>query len=186
MPVDKSRHSDGAEILSPGENWVWLDSLARRYSPALHRFFSRKIDQKCDVPDLVQEVFVRLARISEPDQIREPESYLFKTASNTLRDHLRRGRVRMSDQQEKFDPERHGETLSVPADAIEDRQAIERLQTALRELPERTRDVFVLRALEDMRTVPVARSLGISTRSVEKHYAKALAHLAVALAAFRD
>lgn len=170
----------------PMENMGWLDQLARRYSPALRRFFSRKVDRSSDVHDLVQEVFVRLAQLPEPQQIREPENYLFRTASNTLRDHLRRASVRMSERQDSFDPERHGGLACSPADILEGRQAIERLQAILRDLPERTRDVFVLRAFEDQKTAPVAATLGISTRAVEKHYAKALVQLANALAAFRE
>lgn len=184
--MNEIRRPRGAEDPSDSARWGWLDVLARRYSSALHRFFSRKVDQSADVPDLVQEVFVRLARLAEPEQIRDPEHYLFKTASNTLRDHLRRGTVRMAGRQESFDPERHAGSDFTPTDVLEGRQAIERLQAALGELPERTRDVFVLKALEDQKTEPVARALGISTRAVEKHYAKGLALVATALATYRD
>ena len=139
------RNLEASGTTPPLENRGWLELLARRYSPALHRFFSRRVDRSSDVADLVQEVFVRLAQLPEPQQVREPENYLFKTASNTLRDHLRRASVRMSDRQDSFDPERHGGLDCSPADVLEGRQAIERLQTVLRDLPERTRDVFVLR-----------------------------------------
>jgi len=59
-------------------------------------------------------------------------------------------------------------------------------RVALAELPERRRDVFVLRVLEGMKMVDVARALSISTRAAEKHQAKALAHVAAALEGWRD
>jgi len=49
-------------------------------------------------------------------------------------------------------------------------------------LPERTRDVFVLRMLEGCRMTEVARAMGISTRAAEKHQARALAYVAERLA----
>jgi len=163
----------------------WLDALARRYSPALSLFFRRRVAQSEEVPDLVQEVFLRLARLPDPGRIRQPEQYLFTTAASTLRDHFRRRAVRKSDRQEIFDAERHGDSDFSPADVLEGRQAVDRLQIALKSLPERTRDVFVLKVLEDQRTAVVARALGISTRAVEKHHAKALVAIALALAPFR-
>ena len=66
------------------------------------------------------------------------------------------------------------------------REALAVLQEALRALPERTRDVFILRVFEEQKTSIVAESMRLSTRSVEMHYAKALAHVAAALREYRD
>ena len=52
------------------------------------------------------------------------------------------------------------------------------LRRALAELPERTRDVFVLRMLEGLKMADVAHAMAISTRAAEKHQARALAHVA--------
>jgi len=46
------------------------------------------------------------------------------------------------------------------------------------QLNERTRDVFVLNRLEQMKNREIAQMLGISESAVEKHMTKALAHLA--------
>jgi RNA polymerase sigma factor (sigma-70 family) len=162
----------------------WLDALARRYSPALARFFQRRVAQNEDVPDLVQEVFMRLARLPEYRRVQQPEQYLFTTAASALADYFRRRAVRKSDRHEIFDPEVHGGSDFSPADVLEGRQAVDRLQVALKALPERTRDVFVLRVLEEQKTIAVARALGISTRAVEQHQAKALVAISAALAPF--
>ncbi|MEG8042966.1 sigma factor-like helix-turn-helix DNA-binding protein [Sphingomonas sp. LR59] len=45
-------------------------------------------------------------------------------------------------------------------------------------MPERTRDVFVLRMLEGLKMADVAHAMAISTRAAEKHQARALAHVA--------
>ena len=48
---------------------------------------------------------------------------------------------------------------------------------ALRELPERTRHIFILVRLENIKQVEVAKGLGLSISAVEKHLRNAMAHL---------
>lgn len=164
----------------------WLDMIARRYTHALSRFFEQRIDQKSDVPDLVQDVFLRLSRLNDTGAIEKPENYLFKTASNTLRDHFRRANVRPTHAAEPFGEHHIGGSDFLPSDVLEGRQIIIALQAALGELPQRTRDVFVLKMLEEYKTGDIAGAVGISRRSVEKHFAKALAHISQALVSHRD
>src|SRR5262249_16307963 len=57
-------------------------------------------------------------------------------------------------------------------------QELERVLAALQQLPERTRDVLLLTRLELMRQTEVAEMFAISVSAVEKHIARALAHLA--------
>lgn len=164
----------------------WLEAIARQYTVALNRFFERRLRDSADAPDLVQEVFVRLSQVKETDAIHSPERYIFKTASNTLLDHHRRGVTRRVKDQIEFDAEIHGGSDFSPELVLEHRQTLLALEEALRALPERTRDVFVLRALEGQKTNDVAQALGISTRAVEKHYAKAAERVARALRPYRD
>ena len=67
-----------------------LDYLVRRYSRALASFFQRRVSNQDEVPDLVQDVFLRLSRLQELPELRHPEAYLFQTASCALRDRVRR------------------------------------------------------------------------------------------------
>lgn len=174
------------EIVDRPSGKRWLDALARRYSGALFSFFDRRVEQKADVPDLVQDVFFRLARSRSAQEIDQVERYLFKTAANTLKDHHRHCQARQSKNHDEFVPDIHGGTDFSAADIIEAKEAITKLEETLGLLPERTRTVFVLKALEQQRTATVADALGISSRAVEKHYAKALARVSQALIAYRD
>lgn len=188
-PVPSPNESPEAGPEAGGTDRRWLDALARRYTPALYRYFERRLDRRADVHDLVQDVFLRLARIGDVEAIEKTENYLFTTASNALRDHQRRKTVRQSHLHDSIDGMIVGDLLSADVSALDvvaGQQAVLALQAALRELPERTRDIFVLRMIEEQRTADVAHDLGISTRAVEKHYAKALARVAIALRAYRD
>src|SRR5271169_5259279 len=53
---------------------------------ALQAFFYRRLRTKADAADLVQEVYLRMLRVSDPEAIRNPEAYLFTVAGNLLRE----------------------------------------------------------------------------------------------------
>lgn len=165
------QHAQGAE----------LEALARRYATPLHRFFERRVRDLADVPDLVQDVLTRLSRLRDLSSIEEPEHYVFRTASRALKDKARRDRVRHRSDHVEFDANLHGGSDFSPERVLAGKLAVAAMASALRALPERTRDVFVLRVLDEQKTADVARAIGISTRAVELHYAKALGHLAAAL-----
>jgi RNA polymerase sigma factor (sigma-70 family) len=157
-----------------------LDELAKRYYAPLLSFFRKRTHNAPEVQDLVQQVFLRLAQCEELDGVRNPDGYIFQTAANTLRDHYRHNAVRNrfsgehclgESQQAAFSPER----------LLEGREAMAHLAQALRQLPERTRDILMLRCFEGLKHTEIARLQGISVRSVEKHMAKALGHLSEAL-----
>ncbi len=175
---------DASHSLSVARNRLVSD-LAHRYGAALGRFFERRLPVKDDASDLVQDVFLRLSRLPDPASIEKPEHFLFVTAANVLKDRVRREQVRGSGLHDPLT----GDDLvgsEIPPDRVlESREAAERLQAVLRELPDRTRDVFVLRVLEGVKMVDVAHALGISTRAAEKHQAKALASVTAALEDWR-
>ncbi|MDF0490022.1 sigma-70 family RNA polymerase sigma factor [Sphingomonas sp. H39-1-10] len=171
---------DGA----PGDRRVVLARLAQTYDRALSRFFERRVTVNADVPDLVQDVYLRLSRMPDPAGIEKPEHFLFVTAANVLRDRARRNAARGGGLHDAIDEDLAGSEIP-PDRVLEGREAADRLQAVLLELPERTRDVFVLRVLEGMKMAEVASAIGISTRAAEKHQAKALARVTAALEDWR-
>src|SRR5882757_10616907 len=81
---------------------VELDRIATRYYDRLVRFFKRRSHSVEDAADLAQDTFARLWS-TDLRQIQKPESFLFTTALNLLRDRARSAQVRHA-------------ALSVPAD----------------------------------------------------------------------
>ncbi len=175
-----------AEGPSGVDKGVALTALAHRYTSALSRFFERRVSNKAEAADLVQEVFVRLASLRDLSEIEKPDQYLFATAANALRDSVRRDAVRQRHFHDAFDEVVHGSCELSPERILAGKQSIARFQAALRELPERTRDVFVLRAFDGLKMAVVANAVGVSKRAAEKHYAKAMAHIAAAVKEPRD
>lgn len=70
-----------------------LDEFAREYERPLTRFFMRRVASAADVPDLLQEVFLRLSAMADPGRIEHRDRFIFVTAANVLRDRVRRETV---------------------------------------------------------------------------------------------
>jgi RNA polymerase sigma factor (sigma-70 family) len=143
-------------------------------------YFRKRVPQQDDVLDLVQEVFLRVSNRGALDDIANLRSYMFQVADSVLTDRQRRRVVRHSDAHVEFDPERMGEAEIGPERILAGRDALQRALAALDQLPERTRTIFVLRRLEGMRYLDIAKRLGLSVSAVEKQMVRAVAHLAAA------
>ena len=154
-----------------------LEDLARRYYKPLLSFFRKRTHNAAEVGDLVQQVFLRLAQYPGLERIDNPDGYIFQTAANTLRDHYRHQAVREQHSRLESGGEADWGSDFSPERVLQGRQILVRVADAMRQLPQRTRDILMLRCFEGLRHTEIARLQGISTRSVEKHMAKALAYL---------
>ena len=154
-----------------------LKGLFQKHATALHRFLLRKSRDPQLAADLTQESFLRLAEQGTGERIDNSPAYLYRTASNLLIDHQRqqiRRRTDLLGEDVLFEVEAGGSSLD---DITAARQSVERLQQAIAELPVRTQEIFRLNRIEGLTHAQVARELGISDSSVQKHLARALAHV---------
>jgi RNA polymerase sigma factor (sigma-70 family) len=156
-----------------------FESLSKRFRTPLVRFFERRIGRHSETEDLVQEVFLRLADGARLESVEHMEAYLFTAAANLLRDRQRRLSARASDAHEPYEDEVHGgaDDRSTPERALSVTQAMQQLAATLQELPERTRNVWVLYHLDDLSQADIARQLGIAISTIEKHLHRANVYL---------
>jgi RNA polymerase sigma factor (sigma-70 family) len=158
-----------------------LEKLFTQHAPALHRYLLRKKCPPSLASDLVQDTFLRVAQLDNLERILCAPSYLFRIAHNLMIDHYRRYGEKRFDQ----DASAYFATLvdeaSGPEELAFDALALEQLDSLLERMPERTRDVFLLCRVEGMTHKETARYLRISTSSVQKHMAMALARIGKAL-----
>ncbi len=159
-----------------------LHAISLRYRAPLRGFFAKRVRDASEVDDLTQEVFLHLLRRARGGAIEHVEQYVFQVAANVLRDWARRRKVRAMDVQESFDEDLHQPATDIsPERVLLGEEAVRVMTAVLRSLPERTRDVFVLRTMEKRKYTEISVMLGISVRAAEKHMAKALARLGGAL-----
>ena len=169
-----------AHIASGERQQRLLEEWSRRYRPALLSFFQRRMPSGADREDLVQEVFLRLAR-QDLTAIANVEGYLFQAAANVLKDWRRRGMRHAADAHEPVEEDLPAEVDFTPERVLLGKDAVSALIAALEALPERTRAVFLLYHFDQLPQAEIARRLGIAVRTVENNMAKAHAHLAAVM-----
>lgn len=148
---------------------------------SLTRYFERRVHDRSEVEDLVQEVFVRVVQRGGGQQIDHLSGYLFQTARSVLSDRQRRRAARRADEHIPFEADKHGGEDMDAARQLEAKAELRVAAAAVLTLPERTRTVFLLKRLEGFRHREIAERLGISVSAVEKHMLRAIAHLASTL-----
>lgn len=152
-------------------------ALSQRFRPALIAFFLRRIGNHSEAEDLTQEVLLRVAQRGARIDAGRPDAYVFQMAANLLRDRGRRNVVR-ANYQARFGVAEAGWIEEIdPARVFQAQQSLATVVAALRELPERTRHIFILFRLENMKQRQIADTLGISVRTVEQHVMRASVHL---------
>lgn len=147
-----------------------------RYGPVLLAFFLRRVANRAEAEDLVQDALIRLAGSAER-AVRNPNAYVFQVAANLLRDRQRRQRVR-ADYLAVASLDAQGSVESRdPARAFEAQATLTVVQAALGELPERTRTIFILYRMEQFDKRDIASIYRISRSAIDKHLMKAMAHI---------
>ncbi len=144
-------------------------ALLESLRPSLLRYFERRVANPDDAQDLTQEVFLHLTRsTSAAEALREPERYVFRIASNVLRDRLRRGKVRRAQHHIPLeDPDIAGELPSAER-VYQGQQILERVLAAITELTPKCRTTFILHRFEGLSYTEIARRLGVSRSAIEK------------------
>jgi RNA polymerase sigma factor (sigma-70 family) len=159
-------------------------ALDSRYRRPLMNFFVRRVRDRAEAEDLTQQAFMRLMSATQRGEVENVESFLFTIAGNLVRDHHRRSIRRSLDQTVSVDAELIAELTREmvedrsPERVLIGRQTIADVLQALDELGERTRDIFILFRLENMKQRDIAALYGISQSTVEKHVARAALYLA--------
>lgn len=175
-----------AEILpsvdaGPGTQSPKLEEVYREEAPRLARYFRSRLRPGEEAADLVQEAFVRLAGFMSCSPLSHPGAYLQRIARNLLYDRSKR----LEDRLAPFHlPIGEGTEPAVEADqchAIEAADVLRLYRQALAQLPERTREVFLLHRTQDLTYREIAMKLEISIPTVQYHVARALAHIDAAL-----
>jgi RNA polymerase sigma factor (sigma-70 family) len=153
-----------------------LEEVAAQYRVPLLRFFQRRVTPGEDADDLVQDVFSRLAG-QDLATIANIHGYVFQVAANVLRDRARRASVRsiVTQAPDGFDVE--DEAGFTPERILQSKEALQIMVAAIYELPETVRIVFSHYHFDGVAQVEIARRMGLSLSTVEKHMARANNHL---------
>jgi RNA polymerase sigma factor (sigma-70 family) len=144
---------------------------------ALQAFFLRRLRTKSDAADLVQEVYLRMLRVKNPDSILNPEGYLFTIAGNLLKENAAADR-RQAQAADVEEADLVQPTSGVQGfdTALDSARRVERLSVVLKELSPKCCAAVILQYRHGLSYQQIGERLGISPRMVKKYLTQALNH----------
>jgi RNA polymerase sigma-70 factor (ECF subfamily) len=161
-----------------GETKRRLTSWFHQWRAPLRKFLAHAGVRPSDLDDIAQEVFLRLLRYERSELVENPQAYLFKMASNVAAEWAIRARSRYP----------HGaQWLSElmadgqPEETVACELAQGNIARALRQLPQRQRDVLRLHFGEGLEHAQIAERMGTSRRVVKRELMKSYARLRLEL-----
>ena len=135
-----------------------LDEMFREHYAMVFRTAYRITGNAADAEDVLQTVFLRIARRNDPSEaIERPENYLRRSAVHAALDLVRARRTGA-----QVDLERLPASGSRPDEG----DLRDLLRRALSQLPERSAEVFTLRFFEGLTNPEIAKALNISSITV--------------------
>lgn len=155
----------------------FVANIAARYGSRLRRFLSVRLRNAADVPDLAQEVFLRLLRVEGCESIRSPEAYLFTVASHVIQQHAaRRSSEPISVDIAEVFSELRTTSSDDPPERVAHAQRLEELERVLAHLPARVATALVLHRVMGYSVQEVGDELGVSRETAKKYLARAIEH----------
>jgi RNA polymerase sigma factor (sigma-70 family) len=161
------------------ENWFAREILVHEL--LLMRYLWRVWSNRDEVPDLRQEIYVRVFESAQRARPVLPKAFLFATARHLMADRLRRGRIVFIGTRGDLDE------LNVLVDELSPEhratniQELQRLANAFDGLPTQCRAVMWLRKVEQLSQKEVAAKLGVQEKAVEKQVSRGMRLLTAAL-----
>jgi RNA polymerase sigma-70 factor, ECF subfamily len=148
--------------------------------------------------DIVQDSMMRLAEKYADKPAAELPLLFQRILQNAIRDHFRRSKVRstwttllsnlgLGGEDDDADPLETLEVADVsnvpasPADQLEQSQVMAAIEDAVKALPDRQREAFMLRYWEELDVSETAKVMGCSEGSVKTHCSRATHSLAKVL-----
>lgn len=153
-----------------------VGQLYEIYAQQIYRYVAFRVPTTADAEDITGNVFLKMLESLPTYRERGVpfEAWLYRIAAAKVADFYRRQRRRP--QVELVESIRQDEPL--PEEALEDRQELETLQTALRGLTAEQQNILLLRFIEHKSHQEVADIVGKSVSAVKSIQHRALTELA--------
>ncbi|MBB5440067.1 RNA polymerase sigma-70 factor (ECF subfamily) [Pedobacter sp. AK017] len=143
-----------------------------RYEPLLLNFTYKKINNRDEAKDILQDIFVQLWNNLDGLNISSLSSYLYTAALNKIRDRYKHQVIHdehIGKLQQLIDGAAAGADY-----LIREKDITLLIEKEIAALPEKMREVFLLRKNAFLSNKEIAEKLGIAEQTVETHMKRAL------------
>lgn len=176
----------------PAERKRNITQVINDYSKRLFGFIRKRVKNEADAQDIMQDVFYQFVGNAQP--IEQLSGWLFTVARNKITDRQRKHKpANFSDlysDEEQEDLEGFSELLMDTGDDPEKEYLRtlfwQELNTALQELPEEQRDIFIKHELEGVSFKELSATTGESVNTLISRKRYAVLHLRERLKALKE
>ena len=140
----------------------------------IRRFLRRFTSNAHDIEDITQETILRALQAEKNQEILEPRAFLFGIARNVARKELAKKSRSIVDFIEDFGAREYISHEPSVEEGLEGRQRMLLFAEAVATLPAQCQKVFVLKKVYGYSHQEIAKQLGISISTTEKHVAAGL------------
>lgn len=140
----------------------------------MERYVRRLLGNGADAADVSQEAFLRVYAAELGGQTQVSEALLYTVARNLALSELRKRTTRATDAMADMDALGLIAPGASPESQMEERQLIDAVETAMRQMAPKCLEAFRLRKLDNLPHAEIARRMDISTKTVERHITRAL------------
>jgi RNA polymerase sigma factor (sigma-70 family) len=166
-------------VLTSDTNNAFLTALEKTHGRQLRRYLAARLrNAAADVPDLAQEVYLRLLRIDNHETIRDTPAYLFTVASHVLHQYrLRRAAIPESIEIMDVVAELQNVADMDPAKQVELEQRFELLGRGLFQHSPRAYATLMMHRCDGIPLQEIAEQFGVSYTMAKRYLSKALTYL---------
>lgn len=166
-----------------GNTAEFVSRLSRAHGAQLLRFLQRMLGRKDLAEDVAQEAYLKLYRLSRPNEVNCPRALLFDVATKLALDRLRQIRTEVAGAGAQAEMNEVPDESPRPDRRVLLDEAMQRLTKVIDELQPSLRQVFIMRFVTQMPRQEIAEKLHISIGAVEQRLTRALTHCRQRLAA---
>ncbi len=152
-----------------------IAGLFRRYETNIRAFLKKRVFQREDVEDMVQETFLKAHKVENWEEVKNPEAYLVRVASNVARDKLRRQQkdlIEGSDDITALDVTSGGPN---PEQKTEHQQDLIALEQVIAGLTPKVRQAIIFIKIMNLSYAEASKIMGITISTLENHIARGMA-----------
>jgi RNA polymerase sigma factor (sigma-70 family) len=156
-----------------------VEGLVASHGAQLRRYLLSRVRNVADVPDIVQEVYLRMMRVPNVESVRSPEAYLFTVAQHVVQQHTLKSSATPPSADLALMLSERGRDASHldPALEVHAQEVLESLQAGLDALSPKLRATFLLSRRDGLSFDEIAVRLGTTRHMVKKYLMKALTKL---------